>query len=57
MQKGQKSGSIGKKPYVAPRVKKWGTVEDLTKTGLTQQGDDGKIGSISISIGLPGHGA
>ena len=40
-----------KKTYSAPTLKKWGTVEDLTKTGLTHQGDDGKIGSILHSNG------
>ena len=40
-----------KKSYNAPSVKRWGTVEDLTKTGLTDNGGDGKIGSVLHSKG------
>jgi hypothetical protein len=35
----------GKKTYRQPTLKKWGTVADLTKTGLTFEGGDAKIGS------------
>ena len=40
-----------KKAYFSPKLVKWGTVADLTKTGLTHEGDDGKIGSILHSKG------
>lgn len=35
-----------RKVYVAPEIKRLGTIADLTRTGLTHEGDDGKIGSI-----------
>jgi hypothetical protein len=34
-----------KKAYTAPSLKKWGKVAELTQTGLTQPGADGKQGS------------
>ena len=43
-----------KKTYVAPALKKWGTIVDLTKTGGTQGTlplGDAKNGSISWSNG------
>ena len=40
-----------KKAYIAPSVKQWGTVADLTKTGQTHEGEDGKMGSIAHSKG------
>ena len=35
-----------KKPYAAPEIDDWGTVADLTKTGLTHPGADAKEGSV-----------
>jgi len=35
----------GKKKYQPPKLTKWGSVADLTKTGLTYEGGDAKIGS------------
>lgn len=35
-----------KKVYKKPEIKVWGSVKDLTKTGLTHPGGDGKIGSV-----------
>jgi len=41
-----KEGNVAqKKVYQKPELKKWGTVADLTKTGLTYNGGDAKIGS------------
>ena len=40
-----------KKVYTAPKLKEWGSVADLTRTGLTHEGDDGKLGSIAFSHG------
>jgi hypothetical protein len=34
-----------KKDYTQPELRTWGTVTDLTKTGLTNPGADGKSGS------------
>jgi hypothetical protein len=34
-----------KKAYTSPSLKKWGKVAELTQTGLTNPGDDGKAGS------------
>jgi hypothetical protein len=31
--------------YQAPKLDEWGTVADLTETGLTNPGEDGKAGS------------
>jgi hypothetical protein len=36
-----------KKSYTPPKLKKWGTVADLTKTGRTMPGADGKSGSAA----------
>jgi len=33
------------KTYSTPSLSEWGTVTDLTHTGLTNPGDDGKAGS------------
>jgi hypothetical protein len=33
------------KAYASPSLKKWGKVADLTQTGRTQPGADGKAGS------------
>ena len=35
-----------KRTYKPPELKKWGTVRDLTQTGLTQPGGDAKLGSV-----------
>jgi hypothetical protein len=35
-----------KKAYRAPTVDDWGTVTDLTATGLTHPGADAKSGSV-----------
>lgn len=34
-----------KKSYTSPELRKWGTVANLTQTGLTNPGADGKGGS------------
>ena len=34
-----------KKAYTSPSLKKWGKVAELTQTGLTNPGEDGKSGS------------
>jgi len=36
-----------KKDYHKPEIKAWGTVADLTATGLTHPGDDAKQGSAA----------
>lgn len=36
-----------KKIYTPPKLKKWGTVADLTQTGRTNPGGDGKLGSAA----------
>ncbi|MFO7586872.1 MAG: hypothetical protein R6X22_02265 [Gemmatimonadota bacterium] len=36
-----------KKPYTRPGIKTWGTVADLTATGLTRPGSDAKSGSAA----------
>jgi hypothetical protein len=36
-----------KKAYTGPRLKTWGTVADLTKTGIEFPGQDAKSGSAS----------
>lgn len=33
-------------PYTKPELTVWGKVEDLTLTGSTNPGDDGKTGSV-----------
>lgn len=35
-----------KKTYQPPELNEWGTVADLTGTGQTNPGDDGKTGSV-----------
>ena len=42
---GEKMGSVEKKAYASPKLKTWGKVRDLTQTGLTNPGADGKSGS------------
>ena len=39
--------SIEKKGYTPPTLKTWGTVRDLTQTGKTNPGGDGKSGSAA----------
>jgi hypothetical protein len=34
-----------KQEYTTPEIRDWGTVSQLTQTGLTQPGMDGKAGS------------
>lgn len=46
-----KSETNSKKAYKKPEIKAWGTIMDLTKTGKTHAGGDGKIGSIPWSKG------
>lgn len=36
-----------KKDYHKPEIKAWGTVADLTATGLTHPGSDAKSGSAA----------
>jgi hypothetical protein len=36
-----------KKEYHKPEIKSWGTVADLTATGLTHPGNDAKSGSAA----------
>lgn len=36
-----------KKEYNKPEIKSWGTVADLTATGLTNPGNDAKSGSAA----------
>ena len=36
-----------KKDYHKPEIKAWGTVADLTATGMTNPGNDAKSGSAS----------
>ena len=40
-----------KKVYTSPVIKQWGTIADLTRTGQTYSGGDGKTGSIPWSKG------
>jgi hypothetical protein len=35
------------KDYTAPELEEFGTVADLTETGLTRPGDDAKDGSVA----------
>jgi hypothetical protein len=35
-----------RKAYIAPTVKRWGTVADLTQVGRTRVGGDAKEGSV-----------
>ena len=39
-------GNHEKKAYDTPRIDEWGTVKDLTQTGLTHPGNDAKEGSV-----------
>jgi hypothetical protein len=41
---------MDKKDYTTPEIQDWGTVTDVTETGLTNPGGDGKSGS------RPSHG-
>lgn len=36
---------MDKKEYTEPELRTWGTVTELTQTGNTQAGTDGKAGS------------
>jgi hypothetical protein len=36
-----------KKEYNKPEIKSWGTVADLTATGMTNPGNDAKSGSAA----------
>ena len=36
-----------KKDYIAPEVRDWGTVAQMTATGKTHPGDDAKGGSAA----------
>jgi hypothetical protein len=36
-----------KQPYTQPHLEAIGSVADLTRTGLTQPGGDGKEGSVA----------
>jgi hypothetical protein len=36
-----------RKAYARPKIKVWGTIADLTKTGETEEGADAKGGSIN----------
>lgn len=38
---------VNRKPYEAPEIEDWGTVADLTETGLTHPGGDLKSGSVA----------
>ena len=40
-----------KKPYAEPELTEWGTVTELTQTGLTRPGNDAKSGSSPSSGG------
>jgi hypothetical protein len=42
-----------KKTYSPPEVKRWGTIADLTRVGLSRQDGDFKGGSILIKIRPP----
>lgn len=41
-----------KREYTKPEFRKWGTVEDLTAAGQTEEGDDDKFDG---SVNPPGH--
>ncbi len=36
-----------RKQYSKPKISNWGTIADLTKTGLTHAGGDAKEGSVA----------
>jgi len=38
---------MAKKDYQKPEIKAWGTVADLTATGMTKPGNDAKSGSAA----------
>jgi hypothetical protein len=38
-----------KQEYTTPEIRDWGTVSQLTQTGLTQPGADAKLGSSASS--------
>lgn len=40
-----------KKSYTPPKLRRWGTVADLTQTGKTTPGADGKGGSSASQGG------
>jgi hypothetical protein len=40
-----------KKDYNKPEIKAWGTVADLTATGMTRPGNDAKAGSAASQGG------
>lgn len=40
-----------KKSYTTPKLKKWGTVAEMTQTGQTNPGADGKGGSAASQGG------
>lgn len=40
-------GRMQKKEYHKPEIKSWGTVADLTATGMTHPGNDAKAGSAA----------
>jgi hypothetical protein len=42
---------MDKKQYEAPQIRDWGTVSELTATGLTNPGDDAKDGSVASQGG------
>ncbi len=43
---------VVKKAYTSPELKALGSVADLTRTGLSQDGGDAKRGSITHSEGV-----
>jgi hypothetical protein len=49
--KGGEKVKRDKKAYTSPSLKKWGKVADLTQTGKTMPGDDGKSGSAASQGG------
>jgi hypothetical protein len=42
-----REGRMKKKEYRAPEIKSWGTVAELTATGMTNPGSDAKSGSAA----------
>jgi hypothetical protein len=43
----EKEQTATKRAYRRPQLKNWGTVVQLTQTGLTHPGGDGKVGSAT----------
>lgn len=43
--------AVDKKEYEPPKLKEWGTLAELTQTGLSYEGGDAKIGSVPYSQG------